>query len=160
MRKYGMVFISLVLYLSFAIVNAEDATMNNGYLYVNDILIESENTIQVENQEILFPLRIIFEALGADVDWQKETGHIIIKYNNETYLCYSKEPNQGYAKYFYVKKENTDEYIFLTPMSTGGAYRMINDRTYLYQETGRRLFEAVGCTVEVEPDSHTVKIFN
>lgn len=160
MKNVCIVLIALALYSSFGMISAEDIIMDKGYLYVNGTFIESEDTIQITNQEILFPLRTIFEALGATVIWQKETGNILIKYNEESFICYIREPNPGYTKYFYVKKESTNEYIYLTNMSAGGAYCILNDRTYLYQETGKRLFEALECHVEIETDTHTVKIFN
>lgn len=45
-------------------------------------------------------------------------------------------------------------------MSGSGAYCIINDRTYLYQETGKRLFEALECKVEINSNEQIVKIYN
>lgn len=160
MKRISVISISMLLCLCFIIVNAEDTMTNQYLLYVNGTLIEATDSVTVKDKEILFPIRTIFESLGATVNWQEETGNILITYNDELYICYTKEPNPGYSKYFYIKKKSTDEHIYLTAMSTGGAYCMINYRTYLYQETGKRMFEALGCKVEIDSNKHTVKIYN
>ena len=45
-------------------------------------------------------------------------------------------------------------------MSMGGGFNMINDRIYLFKEAGQRLFEGVGCTVEIDYDAKIVKIYD
>lgn len=166
-----------MLLVSFGgMIEAEEQYMNYDIFYVNDVLIESKPTqceviyvngvavesnseIQARTQDMLIPLRTIFESLGATVIWQEETENILIKYNNESYLCYTSSPNSLYpTKYLYVKNLRTNKNIYLTSMSYGGAYCIINDRTYLYSDTGKRLLEAMGCKVEFELNTRIFKI--
>lgn len=137
--------------------SAEEGSMVKGSLYVNDTLIESEDTILIQNNLIIFPFRTIMEALGATVSWDEKTGDTTMEYEDEVYLCTIKEPSPGH-KFFYVKKTSTDQYLFLNPMSFEGGYRMINDRTYLYQQSGEYLCKALGIMVDVDAENQTVRI--
>ncbi len=176
MKKVSMILFSLILCLYSITVSAEVRNLDGikvfvsgpvidpadtvyGTLYVNGTLIEAEDTVRVHD-EIVLPLRRIFESLGAVVEWNEETEDIIIDYHDESYVCYTKELNPKTGKYFFIKKEGTDEYIYLNPMASGGVYCMINDRIYLYQVTSEYLFKAMGCKVEIDYATHTVKISN
>lgn len=151
-------FLIMMLLCSFVFnCYAEDKSMDEWSLYVNGALIESEDNVKY-NAFVLLPLRTIFEALGATVEWQQETGETVIKYNGETYICEIFNPNSNY--YFYIRNKDTGEYVYLTPMSMGGGFNMINDRIYLFKEAGQRLFEGVGCTVEIDYDAKIVKIYD
>lgn len=176
MKKSYFIILMLFLLYSFELVAAEEQYMNCDTFYVNEVAIESkldlsrgifENGVFVESEseidwctrDMLIPLRKVFEALGAKVIWQEETKDILIEYNNQTYLCTTFSPNPSFpTKYFYVDNLQTNESIFLTSMSFGGAYCMINNQTYLYADTAKRLFEAIGCKVECEYDTRTFKI--
>lgn len=156
----------LIICLFTVQVNAEISIIEKGSLYINNVMIETEDTVMFKDGSVLLPFRTIFEALGATVEWNEVTEEIVVNYNNEAYICYTKAPNPGYGEYFYVrymdseKNKNSDNHIYLTSMSLGGAFKMINDRTYLYQETGKRLFEEVGCRVEFDMENKQVHIFD
>ena len=176
MKKSYFIILMLFLLYSFDLVVAEEQYMKCDTFYVNDVAIESkldlsngiyqngvfvesESDVDLHTRDMLIPLRKVFEALGAKVIWQEETRDILIEYSNQTYLCTTFSPNDLDAtKYFYVDNLQTNESIFLSPMATSGAYCMINNQTYLYSDTAKRLFEAVGCKVEFEYDTRTFKI--
>lgn len=134
--------------------------IKQGNLYVNNQLIESEDTIIYKESAILFPLRTILESLGANVVWDQKTEDIYVEYKNKEYICFIGEPNPGYSKHFYVKNIKTNQYIYLNPMGMSGAFEMINDRTYLYRDTAERLLKALGCSVEIDEENHVVRISN
>ena len=157
-------FTIMFLLVSVTFVSAEGTTGESGLLYVNDDLVENESTVMFDGDAALIPLRTTFEALNAVVEWQQDTGNIEITYLNEIYICEFHTIGETY-KSITVKNKNLNngslgKYIPLNAMSGSGSYKVINDRTYLYQDTAKRLLEALGCKVEVESDTHTVKIFN
>lgn len=138
--------------------SAEEGSMVKGSLYVNDTLVESEDTILIQDNAILFPFRTITEALGAAVEWDETTGSTTMEYDEETYLCTIEEPNPGYSDYFYIKKLCTEEFLFLNPMGLSGMYTPINDRTYLYRQSGECLCKALGIMVDVDAENYIVKL--
>lgn len=131
-------------------------------LTVNENNVINKDLPLIYNEQLLLPLRSIFESLGARVTWYSDTGKIMIEYAGEVYICkfwYAETVD----KFMTVESSSIDNgalghYIQLEPMSGSGAYEMINDRTYLYEETGRRLFEALGCTVEIDKEQKVVRI--
>ena len=148
---YKIIVSILLIFSGFQnIVGAEVKCNEKGNLYINQKIINNGDDVVFEN-EALFPLRTIFENLGAIVDWEENTQSVSIDYNHNKYLCELKAPNPDFpdVKYIYVKDISNNEYFLLTPMSTGGMYRIINDSIYLYEDTGKRLFEAMGCQVDI-----------
>lgn len=160
MRKIYLMIIVMLFGVLCTTANAESVNASRGHLYVNDVLVESSDTVLIKENMMLFPLRTIFEELGASVNWDKETGNTEILYDRKSYTCFIKEPNPGYNKYFYVRDNSTEQYIYLTNMSFGGLYFIINDRTYLYSDTAEHLFKSLGCRVEIETDTKTVRIYD
>ncbi|MBE7020129.1 MAG: copper amine oxidase N-terminal domain-containing protein [Ruminococcaceae bacterium] len=155
MKKINIFLIIMLLWSFVFNCYAEDKSMDEWSLYVNGALIESEDNVKY-NECVLLPLRTIFEALGATIEWQQETGETIICYKDEVFLCYTEKSNSIY--YFFIQKKDKDEFIYLNPMATLGGFYMINDRMYIFEESGVRLFEAMGCSVEIDEASKTVKI--
>lgn len=142
------------------IIYGEDSRNNilTYNLYINNQHIESNNMIIIRDSLVLFPFRTIFESLGGSVVWNETNGDITLNYKSKNYICYIAEPNPGFRQYFYVKDAVTNENIKLTSMSFGGGFDIIDDYTYLYQDTAERLFRALGCKVEVDTNSKTVHI--
>lgn len=145
---------------------AEGDILLKGNLYVNGQQIENSSTILIQDNEILMPLRSILEAMGSKVNWDEASGNIYFDYSNIKYVCkfLALNPNFPENKSIMIcevdKESSTKnkDYVQLNPMAANGVYTMIEDRTYLNQETGKRLFEALGCTVEFELDTKTVSI--
>lgn len=156
----------LVISIIVPSINVEANMYYKGTIYVNGIKIISQDTILMSDDEIFIPLRTSLEALGSEVIWEESTGNIYFNYADTEYICKFVALNSYFpeAKSLLITKvSNKDstinnDYIQLNPMSADGAYLMINDRTYLYQETANRLFRALGCNIEIEKEPLVVKI--
>ena len=151
-----------LLIFSFFIVNMRVSAMDEWNLIINQKKVENASSIIFEYKTVWFPLRTVFEELGATVNWIEETGDTKIIYKDKEYLCEIKAPNPYFpeTKYIYIKNVQNDNYFLLTSMSIGGVFTMIDDRIYLWQDTGIRLLEALGCQVNVDMETQTVTITN
>lgn len=167
------VVIGITSIVSFG-TNVEGEMVDKGKIFINDVEIEDIFLIKedfvwkrtMENRmvqtdtvvEIAYlPFRAIFEALGATVDWETETNNIIINYLGEFYIC-------EFDEFIKISNENISNgalgtYLRLHPMASGGTYEMINDTIYLLQDTGQRLYEALGCSVEIDLPNRVLKIY-
>lgn len=161
----------LVLYVISAVAitgtNAEDDMYNKGTIYVNNVEVINEATTLVSDNEMFIPLRTVLEALESTVTWEESTGNIYFDFKDQNYICkLRKLERENFPPLCFIqicKVENKDsinnaDYIQLHPMSADGSYCMINDRTYLYPQTGQRLLEALGCTVEMDMENNILKI--
>lgn len=154
-----VLLVVLVLIFICSNVYSENKTWKNGSLYVNDNLIETTDSVWFDGEIVLLPFRTIIESLSGVVSWYPETENIIVYLDEVWYWCYIKTYNPDYVpEYFFVMNLNDKEDVYLTPMSSGGAFEMINDRVYLYEEGGTLLFEALGCTVEIDKENYVVRI--
>lgn len=165
MKKITMSLLVCLLSLiigNTSIINAEGNMYSSGTLYVNGTINNNNISVLFEGGKAFMPLRTIFEALGANVRWESETNNIYVEYNNETYLCERRTVSQynfiTVKNIKYADSKDNKDYIQLNPMSGDGVYYMVNDSTYLAQETGKRLFEAIGCVVEIDTANNIVKI--
>ena len=155
-----------------------------GTILVNGVEVEAEDTVLIrtvtiyertrlgvlttEVERMLFPMRTILEALGSTVTWDESTGNIFFDFAGEEYVAWFRilTPRSPEDTFVYISKiENMytmrlDEMIQLNPMAGNGIYRIINDRTYLSQDTGQRLFEALGCRVEVDIENRVLRIYS
>lgn len=160
-KELSSIVICLFCMAYFTNSYGETFHIKQGNLYVNNQLIESEDTIIYKESAILFPLRTILESLGANVVWDQKTEDIYVEYKNKNYICSFEQLNPDYyKKYFFIKNVETNQYIYLNPMGMSGAFEMINDRTYLYRDTAERLLKALGCSVEIDEENHVVRISN
>ena len=69
MKRLFLCFIVALLFGNTAVF-ADDIS-----IYVNDSKLEAE--IKVENNRILVPMRIVFESLGAEVEWFNDSQSIL-----------------------------------------------------------------------------------
>ena len=146
--------------------NVQANTYHTGAIYVNEIKINGKETILTSDDEIFIPLRTVLKALGSEVIWDENTEDIYFNYANTEYICEFTALNSYFPeekRLLISKLENkgstsNSDYIQLNPMSADGAYCEINDRIYLYQETAKRLMEALGCNAEIETDPLILKI--
>ena len=170
---FSLVIVCLALsaiVVSFAIssTNAEGDMDNKGIIYVNGVEVSSEATVSIIDNEMFIPLRTVFEALESEVIWEENTGNIYFDYLGTNYVCKFIALNSNFPEkksILVCKVENKDsisntDYVQLNPMSADGAYCMINDRTYLNQQTGQRLLETLGCKVEINLEQQTLRISN
>lgn len=148
-------------------VDNDDMKYYNGLLCINGNKIGTNDTILYNNNnDILFPMRRVFEELGAIVTWNDEEKHTIIEYNGEKYICKVAPVNEYFPEIKAITFQNIknlgkrelSSYIQLNSMGGSGSFCIINDYTYLYQDTAERLFRALGCKVEVDTNSKAVYI--
>lgn len=138
----------------------------NGLLYINKNQINKDDTVLYYNNQMLFPLRRIFEELGATVNWDDVEKHTIIEYDDEKYISKTAPANRYFPDIKAITVQNIknlgktefSSFIQLNSMGVSGSFCIINDYTYLYQDTAERLFKAFGCKVEVDIENKTVYI--
>ena len=140
----------------------EKGNWEKGNLYINQKLINNGDDVLIRGNEVLFPLRTIFENLGATVDWDEETQNLSIDYNHNKYLCEleAAEPASPDMKYIHMIDISNNKYLILTQMSTGGMCTIIDDRIYLYRLSGEILFETMGCAVDIDVEQRILKIYS
>ena len=164
-----LILSAIVTSITVSGANAEVDMNNKGTIHVNGVEISSEATVLIIDNEMFIPLRMVFEALKSEVIWEESTGNIYFDFKDENYICKPREvERKEFLPLYFIqicKVENKDsinntDYIQLNPMSADGSYRMINDRTYLHQQTEQRLFEALGCKVEIDLEQFVLNISN
>lgn len=139
----------------------------NGSLYINGSEISAKDTILYnKNNVMLFPMRRIFEELGAMVDWDDIEQNTVVTYNGEQYVCKISPINEHVPNVKALTIQNKKNlgrndfasYIQLNNMGVRGSFCIINDYTYLYEDTAQHLFEKLGCKVEIDTNSKAVYI--
>lgn len=104
-------------------------------------VIETDNLTIINNGRTLVPLRAIFEALGASVDWNDETKTVTSSYKNTTITMTVGQD------FFY--KNGTRIPLDVAPQIT-------NSRTLV---PVRAVAEAFDCEIKWDGDSYIVHIF-
>ena len=138
---------------------------NRGDLYINGNYVDNDPvlfTIIKENEtgiikedggETLFPLRTIFENLGAEVNSDETGKNIEILYNGNKYLCsvfynkmavVSNDENLYNGKYYVIR-------IF-------GVCTVVNGHIYLFEKSGEHLFNELGFEVSTDIENRIVHI--
>lgn len=166
-------------YVTFTTVYNSDGTFwdasksqyTDGKIYINGNLIESDAPVKFiladdgeTVGETFFPLRTIMEGLGANVIWREETKDILIEYKDNTYVANTERLNvsesatrpNDYA--FYMKNSQTGELIQLNSMGSAGGYLEVNDRIYLFIDTGEYLLQGLGCQYVIDKEAKTIWI--
>lgn len=138
---------------------AENDTADSWILCVDGKTIESENTVRYTDNQVLFPLRTIYEALGADIVWYDELHEMAINYDGTTYMAYMSfvsNDNIPIIRFRYL--ENGNDLLLISPLSRYCRYCNINGSIFIYEDSGRVLFEKMGCNVEIDQQNHILKI--
>lgn len=121
-----------------------DATIHYNYIPISVMLNEAEISFDqppiIENDRTLVPLRAIFEALGATVDWNGDTQTVTSEKEGTT-ISLQIGSNKMYV--------NNSEKILDV------AAKVINNRTLV---PVRAISEAFGCNVEWDGETKTVII--
>lgn len=148
---------------------AERLQTEKGVLIINNKQVSNATTVLFGNTAI-FPLRTIFEELGALVQWQEETGDVLIFYRDETYICQFRPippPNEDASKrHVFIKNIKSkdsnafEDHIQLNSMSSTGLAMLVNDHTYLGQETATWLMKYFGFSVEVDTAAKIARIYS
>ena len=114
--------------------------INQIKVYVNDERVKFDQQPIIVNDRTLVPLRAIFEALGATVDWEDETS-TVTSVKDDTTISLQIGDNIMYVN---GKGKELD-----VPA------QLVNDRTLV---PVRAISEAFGCTVEWDGDTNTVYV--
>ncbi|MDY4975384.1 MAG: copper amine oxidase N-terminal domain-containing protein, partial [Clostridia bacterium] len=115
-------------------------TIGSDKLYKNDEVITLDVPAQVQNDRTLIPLRAIFEALGAQVDWDEETQTVTSERGGITIKL-----TIGSDKLY-----RNDEVITLDVPA-----QVQNDRTLV---PVRAISESFGCQVDWDEEAQLVTI--
>ncbi len=144
-----------------------DTLSDKGTIFVNNVKLDTVDTIVIDNDEMQVPLRTVLEALGSTVIWEKSTGNVYFDYAGVVYVCRFKMiERENFSPLYFVlicnvaniNSERNDDYIQLNQMSADGSYHVINDRIYLRQQTAQRLFESLGCKVDIDIEQNILSI--
>ena len=162
---------SLVLLVIMGIVmskiNVEDDMNNRGTILINNVEISSRDTIIYEN-EVFIPFQAVLEAIGSTVVYDQDTGNIYFDYAGEEYVCAFKASSNSHfpekASILISTVENRNSrlnvnYIQLHPMGAAEFSRVIDNEVYLYQQTGQRLFEALGYNVVIDVEQRRMSLY-
>ena len=156
-----------------------------GYLCVDGNEVKT-GTVMWDETSLWISMDDVFEALGGeviyhedplDVDWKlpddwepEDVGPLpfeviataSIKYQGDEYICWLNSYSFGTTIAIQNIKNagslNVDDYILLNPMFPDGQYNTIGGKIYLQGDTARRLFEAMGCVVEMDEENKSVTI--
>ena len=154
---------------------------NRGDLYINGNYVDNDPvlfTIIKENEtgiikedggETLFPLRTIFENLGAEVNSDETGKNIEILYNGNKYLCsvfynkmavVSNDENLYNGKYYVIRIFDTknNNYVYLNDMRDFGVCTVVNGHIYLFQDDAEHLFKELGFEVSTDIENRIVHI--
>lgn len=130
----------LSLLLACLILVTAAAAANTVSLYVDLEEIGTDVPPTIVDGRTLVPLRAIFEALGADVEWDGET-RTATGTRGKTVVS--------------VQIDNRTAYINGEPKELDVPAQIINDRTMV---PARFISEAMGCTVTWDPDTRTAAV--
>ena len=154
---------------------------NRGDLYINGNYVDNDpvlfttvrdnetNSMPKGWGESLFPLRTIFENLGATVNSDETGKNIEILYNGNKYLCsifyhevavVSNDENLYDGKYYMIRIFDTknNDYVYLNDMSDFGVCTIVNGHIYLFQDDAEHLFKELGFEVSTDIENRIVLI--
>ncbi len=131
-----------------------DLTIGSNIVYINNTATEIDAAPVLKNDTTMVPIRVIAEALGAEVGWNEWKGSVSIDPNEGAYSYEIEIGNPNVIVWTdpfsddFDPNENTD-YILETPAF------IENGRTYLPL---RFVSERLGATVEWDGITKTVTI--
>ena len=142
--------------------------MDGDKLFGDKNLFEDYMTVSVDTVAIgasgskYILLQDILKGLGAQIIWDEESTYAYFEFKETEYVCKFVLPSQMLdglkieniliSKNEYIHSLDNKDHIQLNPMSANGAAVLIDKEIYLSPDSARRLFEALGCTVEFNQD--------
>lgn len=159
--------------------NPDGIIWENGNLIVNGRVVETDDSIIFHNNKMRVPLRTVFEALGAIVEWDNDTREVSINYKGVQYSGRFIAPSGD--EYLYIRDTRVplheekmyedaklfgfsvdtflgNGYIQLNPTGYEGAFTFVNDRIYLWRDTAERLLEYMSVDIEVNYETKTLVV--
>ena len=143
----------------------EKMEKENGII-VNGILVKEGDSIMIIDNHINIPLVSTLNAIGALVETEDDPARMCFEYSGTEYVCEINAPNPSYPEreHIYIGSVeysgsiHSTDYILLNPMGYSGGFFRVNEIVYLYQDTGLRLLEALGCEVVIDIERGTLSI--
>ena len=159
---------------------ADDEMVDRGAIFINGVEIESKLLIKEEFaweragnrmvqtdrliEVVYFPFQAILENLGSAVTLEESTGNIFFDFDDANYIAQFNRMQRDNAilisKVENMDSINNNDFLQLFSMSADGTYCIEDNTIYLTQDTGRRLFEELGCKVEIDLVNKIVKIYS
>lgn len=167
------IIVALIQFASIAVFAEESSMFVNdvefckGEIYINNICVDNEKSVLFrDNEVVMIPLRKTFELLGAKVIWNENNEKTYIEYFGKNYVCKFITPNEFFPQNKYIvitdiAHENSDidsDYIQLNSMCSFGAYQIINDRIYMYEEAFKRLLNEFGYILDIDLNRKNINI--
>ena len=140
MKKVLSVLLALCLVASFFVVPASAEEPIN--VFVNEKEVEFDVSPAIINSRTMVPLRAIFEALGAEVDWDEET-RTVTAWRDEVYIN--------------VTIDSNVMFVCGKPVSLDSPAIIMDSRTLV---PVRAISESFGCEVEWIADKRDVMIWD
>lgn len=107
----------------------------------------------IESDRVLVPLRGVFEAMGASVEWNGDERSVTINtYDNRIRLILTID-NQDMTRIYFTTVKDTD----ITTVNLDVAPTIVNDRTMIPL---RAISDSMNSIVNWDPDTYTVKILS
>ena len=143
MRKSNFFIMFLILALFMGVTGVYGAGRIT--VLVDGEPISTDQEAVIVNGRTLLPMRAIFEALGADVEWESESKTVMAFTDDVAVRFVVGEPSMTYGEIGGVAQT--------TGLDTAPA--IINSRTMI---PARAAAEALGCTVDWDADNYRVTI--
>ena len=164
-----IITISFMVLLGVTVFNSltrEERMMSVGTIYINDTVLQTEVSKGISFVRSPFPFLEILEAIEVAEIVEASEEKIFFNFAGVEYVCQFVQLNPVsenivmlVTKVVDMDSLNNDDFIQLNPMSGSGSFAVSNDRVYLFWETGQRLFEALGCRVEIDMEQRVVRIY-
>lgn len=125
--------------------------MTGGSVFAQDVSVvfngsplQSDVSAFIENDRTLVPMRAIFEAVGASVNWDDDTDTVIAAYKVG-----------GQDKFVILQIGNNAAFVNGTKVDLDVPAKIVSDRTFVPL---RFVMESLGYDVTWNPDSYTVDV--
>ena len=149
--------------------SAMSGTMEPGYMsgkvFLNQFQLPDDAVLFTDPLGAVFSLRIFFEAIGAQVNYDKDTGNTQITHLNQELLVTKCVISLGDILLIEkIKNPSGIEFgilennLQLNPMGDDGIYTVINGRIYLTGQDFTYMLGSLGYSIEIDREARTANI--
>ena len=139
-KKIAMMLSALMIMIS-TISASADLNVN---VFVDEVPLDTDVMAFIEDDRTLVPMRAIFEAVGASVNWDSETQTVIAAYKVD-----------GADKFIILQIGNNHAFVGGVEQELDVPAKIVNDRTFVPL---RFVMESLGYDVSWHPGTFTVDI--
>ena len=126
-----------------------------GNLYVDNTDMIKES-VYFDQQNVLLPLRITLEIIGATVEWDDRKKCAYVTYGDKSYTCIINKPDRDNPQREILNIIDKDNPLSFSTLR--GPYININDSIYLHNSTFEALIKDFGYKINIDIESHNVEI--